>query len=55
VFTRTGACITAAAQATRAYLDGDEAMAASAQAAATAAPDPSAVMPGGGGGGMAAR
>lgn len=45
VFTRTGACLTAAAQATNAYLDGDLVMAANAQASATAAPDPTAVMP----------
>jgi hypothetical protein len=49
VFTRTGACINGAAQATNAYLDGDLEMAANAQAAATAAPDPYASMPGGGG------
>ena len=45
VFTRTGACLNAAAQATTAYLDGDLEMAGNAQAAATAAPDPTAVMP----------
>lgn len=45
VFTRTGACLNAAAQATNAYIDGDLQMAANAQAAATAAPDPTAVMP----------
>ena len=49
VFTRTGACLNAAAQATNAYLDADLEMAANAQAAATAAPDPYASMPGGGG------
>jgi hypothetical protein len=49
VFTRTGACLNAAAQATNAYLDGDLEMAANAQAAAAAAPDPSASMPRGGG------
>ncbi|MGQ0777609.1 MAG: DUF6507 family protein [Pseudonocardiales bacterium] len=46
MFTRTGACITGAAQATNAYIDGDETMAANAQAAATAAPDLGATMPG---------
>lgn len=45
VFTRTGACLTAAAQATNAYLEGDLEMAANAAAAATAAPDPAAVLP----------
>ena len=49
VFTRTGACMGGAAQATNAYLDGDLEMAANAQASATAAPDPRATMPGGGG------
>ena len=49
VFTRTGACLNAAAQATNAYLDGDLQMAANAQAAAAAAPDPYASMPRGGG------
>lgn len=44
VFTRTGACLNAAAQATTAYLDGDLEMAGNVQAAA-AAPDPTAVMP----------
>ncbi len=46
VLTRTGAAMTGAANATTAYLDGDLAMAANAQAAASAAPDPTAVMPG---------
>jgi Family of unknown function (DUF6507) len=46
VMTRTGAAMTGAANATTAYLDGDLAMAANAQAAAGAAPDPTAVMPG---------
>jgi len=45
VFTRTGACLNAAAQATNAYLQGDLEMAANAQVSATAAPDPTAVMP----------
>lgn len=49
VFTRTGACMGGAAQATNAYLDGDLEMAANAQASAAAAPDPTAIMPGGGG------
>jgi hypothetical protein len=49
VFTRTGACMGGAAQATNAYLDGDLEMAANAQASASAAPDPTASMPGGGG------
>ena len=49
VFTRTSACINAAAQATYAYLDGDLDMAANVQASATAAPD-AASMPGRGGG-----
>ena len=52
-FTRTGACLNAAAQATNAYLQGDLAMAGNAQAAATAAPDPTAVMPRGPGRGRA--
>lgn len=47
VFTRTGACMTGAAQATRFYLQGDLEMAANAQAAVSAAPDPAATMPGG--------
>jgi Family of unknown function (DUF6507) len=46
VLTRTGAAMTGAAGATNAYVEGDLAMAANAQAAATAAPDPRAVMPG---------
>lgn len=50
VFTRTGACLSGAAGATNAYLDGDTAMAANAQASATAAPDPLATMPGRGNG-----
>lgn len=50
VFTRTGACLTGAANATNAYLEGDLQMAADAQAAATAAPDPRADMPGPGNG-----
>jgi uncharacterized protein DUF6507 len=45
VFTRTGACLNAATQATNAYLRGDLEMAGNAQAAATAAPDPTAVLP----------
>jgi hypothetical protein len=49
VFTRTGACMNAAALATNAYLDGDLEMAANAQASATAAPDPPTVMPATGG------
>ena len=48
VFTRTGACLNGAAQATNAYIAGDEQMAANAQAAASSAPDPTATMPGGG-------
>jgi uncharacterized protein DUF6507 len=40
VFTRTGACLNAAAQATNAYLDGDLTMAANAQRAASVAPQP---------------
>jgi Family of unknown function (DUF6507) len=46
VITRTGAAMTGAANATTAYLDGDLAMAANAQAAAAEAPDPTGVMPG---------
>lgn len=46
VFTRTGAAINGAAQATNAYVAGDEQMAVNAQAAAASAPDPSATMPG---------
>lgn len=46
VHTRTGACISAATQATAAYVAGDEQMAANAQSAAASAPDPSAIMPG---------
>lgn len=49
VFTRTGACINAAAQATNHYVHGDLEMAANAQASATAAPDPRNTMPVGGG------
>lgn len=49
VFTRTGACLTGAAQATRFYLQGDLEMAANAQAGVSAAPDPRATLPGGGG------
>lgn len=49
VFTRTGACLTGAAQATRFYLQGDLEMAANAQAGASAAPDPLATMPRGDG------
>ena len=48
VFTRTGACMSGAAQATNHYVAGDLEMAANAQAAASAAPDPRAAMPGGG-------
>ncbi|MEU4767758.1 DUF6507 family protein [Actinosynnema sp. NPDC023794] len=50
VFTRTGACLNGAAQATNAYLQGDLEMAANAQASATAAPDPRTTMPRGGSG-----
>lgn len=50
VFTRTGACLTAAVTATNHYVAGDQAMAANAQAAATAAPDPRTAMPRGSGG-----
>jgi hypothetical protein len=39
VFTRTGACLGGAAQATNAYLEGDLQMAANAQRSAGAAPD----------------
>jgi hypothetical protein len=46
VFTRTGACLGGAAQATNCYLDGDLQMAANAQASADAAPNPLAAMPG---------
>lgn len=49
VFTRTGACLGAAAQATNAYVAGDLEMAANAQAGASAAPNPLATMPGRGG------
>ncbi len=45
VFTRTGACMNAAVQATNAYVQGDLEMAATAQRSATAAPDASS-MPG---------
>ena len=48
VFTRTGACLSGAAQATNHYLAGDLEMAANAQAAASTAPDPRVGMPGGG-------
>ena len=48
VFARTGACLTAAAQATNAYLRGDLEMAANAQAAASVAPDPAPLLPRGG-------
>ncbi|WP_053722554.1 DUF6507 family protein [Saccharothrix sp. NRRL B-16348] len=48
VFTRIGACLNGAAQATNAYLEGDLEMAANAQTAVTAAPDPQATMPHGG-------
>lgn len=47
VLTRTGACLSGAAQATNAYVHGDLQMAANAQASAAAAPDPTATMPGG--------
>lgn len=47
VLTRTGSCMSGAAQATNAYLHGDLQMAANAQASAAAAPDPLATMPGG--------
>ena len=53
VFTRTAACLNAAAQAVNAYLDGDLQMAANAQASATAAPDARSSMPRSGA--MAAR
>ncbi|GAA4943733.1 DUF6507 family protein [Actinoplanes utahensis] len=53
VFTRTNACLNAAAQATNAYVDGDLEMAGNAQASATAAPNPAAVMPRGPGRAMA--
>ncbi len=46
VFTRTGASMTAAAEATRAYVEGDLNMAANAQSNAAQAPAPDA--PGGG-------
>lgn len=46
VFERTGACMTAAANATNAYVEGDLEMAATAQESATAAPDPRTIMPG---------
>lgn len=49
VFTRSAAAMNGAAQATRAYVEGDLQMAANAQASASAAPDPRAGMPGGGG------
>ncbi len=49
VFTRTGACLAGAANATNAYVEGDLQMAADAQAAAASAPDPLAVLPGRGG------
>ena len=55
VFTRTSACMNAAAQATNAYLEGDLEMAANAQAAATAAPDARSDMPHGPRGGAVAR
>lgn len=45
VFTRTGACLHAAAQATNYYLQGDHEMALHAQAAASSAPQPLSVMP----------
>lgn len=48
VFTRTGAALTGAANATQAYLQGDLEMAANAQAQATSAPDPRGTMPLGG-------
>jgi uncharacterized protein DUF6507 len=53
VFTRTAACLNAAAQAVNSYLDGDLQMAANAQASAIAAPDARSAMPRGGA--MAAR
>jgi len=40
VFTRTGACLNAAVQATNAYVQGDLAMAANAQKSAAVAPQP---------------
>ena len=48
VFTRTAACLNAAAQAVNGYLDGDLQMAANAQASAVAAPDARSSMPRGG-------
>lgn len=48
VFTRTGACLSGAAQATNHYVEGDLEMAANAQASASAAPAV-ADMPGRGG------
>jgi hypothetical protein len=47
VFSRTGAAMTGAANATRAYVQGDLEMAANAQASASGAPDPRGSMPGG--------
>jgi hypothetical protein len=55
VFTRTAACMNAAAQATNAYLQGDLEMAANAQASATAAPDARSDLPHGPRGGAVAR
>jgi Family of unknown function (DUF6507) len=46
VFTRTGACLGGAAQATNCYVNGDLEMAANAQSSAAAAPNPLAGMPG---------
>ena len=46
VFTRIGACVSGAAQATNHYVAGDLEMAANAQAGASAAPDARVGMPG---------
>jgi hypothetical protein len=51
VFERTSACMSGAALATNAYVEGDLEMARNAQSAASAAPDPRASMPGPGGSG----
>ncbi|QUG99935.1 hypothetical protein HUO13_03150 [Saccharopolyspora erythraea] len=48
VFTRTGAAMNGAVNATQAYVRGDLEMAANAQSNATAAPDPRGTMPNGG-------
>jgi hypothetical protein len=49
IFTRTGACLTGAANATSAYVEDDQEMAAHAQAAASASPDLYAGLPRAGG------